>query len=151
MELGSLAANAALQMLFGAKERETSPAQRFSAAERPADFARAAPILPTSAANISMDSILFLQSEPEPELKGPTAAELFLQEIQTDPIERMREQIFEELGLTEDGLEQMPPEQRRAVEDQISALIEEKLRQSLGANQTSPETAAEYLARGLRA
>jgi hypothetical protein len=153
MELSALAANAALSMLFGAKAREKADAPGFAAPERPADFARPAPILPTSGANISMESVLFLQAQAEPAdaLKGPTATELFLEEIQKDPIERMREQIMEELGLSEESLAQMSPEERRAAEATISAMIEEKLRRSFGAERGETQTAAEYLTQALRA
>ncbi|HRP10901.1 MAG TPA: hypothetical protein PLK37_07705 [Terricaulis sp.] len=137
-------------MLFGAKEREKAAPAELFAPERPAEIARPAPVLPSSAANISFDSMLFLQSEEEPALKGPTAAELFLQEIQKDPIERMREQILEALGLTEEGLAQLPPDERRGVEEQISAMIEERLRQSNGADR-APETQAEALMQSLKA
>lgn len=140
MELSALAANAALQMLFGAKEREKIDAAGFIASQQPADFARPAPLLPTSAANISMDAMLFLQSEEAPKLEGPSAVDLFLAEIQKDPIERMREQIMEELGVSEEDLANMSPDERRAIEDQISALIEEKLRQGFGADRAEIRT-----------
>ncbi len=151
MELSALAANAALQMLFGAKEREKAAQGDFAAPERAADFARPAPILPASAANISMDSMLFLQTEAEaPKAEGPSATDLFLEEIQKDPIERMREQIMEELGVTEDDLAQMTPDERRAVEDQISTMIEEKLRQGFGVERAETETHTEALVAALR-
>ena len=149
MELSALAANAALSILFGAKEREKTDATGFAAPQQPADFARPAPLLPTSAANISMDAMLFLQSEEAPAIEAPSAADLFLAEIQKDPIERMREQIMEELGVSEEDLANMSPDERRAIEDQISALIEEKLRQGFGADR-APETQAEALMQALR-
>lgn len=151
MELSALAANAALSMLFGAKEREKADAASFTTPQQPADFARPAPMLPTNAANISIDAMLFLQSEDQqtPAIEGPSATDFFLAEIQKDPIERMREQIMEELGVSEEDLAQMSPEERRMVEDQISALIEEKLRQGFGADR-APETQAEALMQALR-
>ncbi len=152
MELSALAANAALSMLFGAKEREKAAPGNFTAPERPADFTRPAPILPSAGASISMDSVLFLHSETEPAaaVKPPTASELFLKEIQKDPIERMREQIMEELGLSDEALAQMSPEERRAAEDKISAMIEEKLRQGFGAERGDAQTAVEYLTQIMR-
>lgn len=150
MELSALAANAALSMLFGAKEREKTAPGDFTAPERSADFARTAPILPASAANISMDSMLFLQTEEAPKAEGPSATDLFLEEIRKDPIERMREQIMEELGVTEEDLAQMTPDERRAVEDQISAMIEEKLRQGFGVERAETETHTEALVAALR-
>ncbi|HRK65730.1 MAG TPA: hypothetical protein PLN53_15145, partial [Terricaulis sp.] len=118
--------------------------------ERPADFARPAPILADSAANISMDSMLFLQTEEAPKAEGPSATDLFLEEIRKDPIERMREQIMEELGVTEESLAQMSPDERRAVEDRISAMIEEKLRQGFGVERAETETQTEALTAALR-
>lgn len=151
MELSALAANAALSMFFGAKEREKAAPGDFAAPERPADFARTAPILPASAANISMDAMLFLQTEEKaPKLEGPSASDLFLAEIQKDPIERMREQIMEELGVREQDLAQMSPEERRAIEDQISAMIEEKLRQGFGVERAEADTQTEALVAALR-
>lgn len=150
MELSALAANAALSMLFSTQKRENADATRFSAPEPPANPAEAAPIAPPRPANISFDSVMFLQSEDAaPAIETPSATQLFLAEIQKDPIERWREQILESLGLTEEDLAAMPPEERRAVEEQIAALIEEKLRQGFGADR-APETAAEYLTQGLR-
>jgi len=139
-------------MLFGAKEREKAAPAELFAPQGPAEIARPTPILPSSAANISFDSMLFLQSEQpaEPAIQAPSATELFLQEIQKDPIERMREQILEALGLTEEGLAQLPPDERRMVEEQISAMIEERLRQSNGADR-APETQAEALMQSLKA
>ena len=150
MELSAIAASAALSMVFGAKQREKADAASFAAPAPPADFARPAPILPASAANISMDALLFLQAEDAaPNLEGPSATDAFLAEIQKDPIERMREQMLEELGLSEDDLARMSPDERRAVEDRISAMIEEKLRQGFGADR-APETQAEALMQALR-
>lgn len=152
MELSALAANAALSMLFGAKQRQTAPAERFAAPEQPANLARPQQTLPANAAAISFDAALFLQSEAasEPAIQTPSATELFLAEIQKDPIERMREQIMKELGLSEDDLAQMTPDERRAVEDEISAIIQERLRQGFGGDRNA-ETAAEYLAQGMKA
>lgn len=150
MELSALAANAALSMLFGAKEREKTAATDFMAPQQPADFARPAPMLPTSAANISMDAMLFLQAEEAPKLEGPSATDLFLAEIQKDPIERMREQIMEELGVSEEDLAQMSPDERRVIEDQISAMIEEKLRRGFGVERTEATTLAEALKQPLQ-
>ncbi|MCR6645941.1 MAG: hypothetical protein NVV62_16175 [Terricaulis sp.] len=146
MELSALAANAALSMLFGAKQRENAAEAGFAAPAQPANSAQPAPNLPGALSNISFDAVLFLQSEePQaPAISAPTPTEIFLEEIQKDPIERMREQILEELGLTEEDLAAMGPDERRATEDKISAMIEEKLRQGFGAR-SRPQTAAEYL------
>lgn len=94
--------------------------------------------------------MLFLQTEEAPKAEGPSATDLFLEEIRKDPIERMREQIMEELGVTEESLAQMSPDERRAVEDRISAMIEEKLRQSFGVERAETETQTEALVAALR-
>jgi hypothetical protein len=57
---------------------------------------------------LSFDNILQLQmiDEKPAQLKEISAEDLFLEEARKDPIERMRDQILEELGLTEDGIAQ---------------------------------------------
>lgn len=88
---------------------------------------------------LSLETIMNLPSLDEPapvKLIEPSAEEKFLEEARKSPIERMREQILEELGLTEEAIAQMSPDERRATEDKIRALIEEKLRQAMGADET---------------
>jgi hypothetical protein len=60
-------------------------------------------------------------------------------------MERMREQILQELGLTEDSLAQMSPEDRRIAEDKIRQMIEEKIRQAMNAGDAPPESNAAML------
>jgi hypothetical protein len=80
--------------------------------------------------------LLALQGEatdPAPQrMEEPSAEQLFLEEARKSPIQRMREQLLEELGLNEASLAQLPPEERRAIEDQIRKAIEEKFRQAMG-------------------
>ena len=47
--------------------------------------------------------------------------------IEKGPIAHMRERILEEMGLSEEDLSKMPPEQREAVEKTIAAKIKEWL------------------------
>lgn len=97
---------------------------------------------------ISFESILQLQSLDEPEVtavEAPTPTELFLEEARKDPIERMREQIMEELGISEADLAAMSPEERRATEEKIREMIEEKLRQANGADDGPAESNGEML------
>lgn len=93
---------------------------------------------------LSFETILQLQGQADEDaqakaledgmsVKPPTAEELFLKEARKSPIERMREQILESLGLTEESLAQLPPDEKRAMEDKIAKMIEEKLRESAGA------------------
>lgn len=94
-------------------------------------------ILPSSTAQpLSFANILALQSliDEEPaQLTEMTATQKFLQEAQKTPMERMREQILEQLGLSEEALAQMSPEDRRVAEDKIRQMIEEKIRQAMNA------------------
>lgn len=106
-------------------------------------------ILPSRAAPpLSFENILALQSlgEPEePKLEEMSATEKFLQEAQKTPMERMREQILEQLGLSEDALAQMSPEDRRVAEDKIRELIEEKIRQAMNGGDNAPSSNAEMI------
>jgi TPP-dependent pyruvate/acetoin dehydrogenase alpha subunit len=43
------------------------------------------------------------------------------------PIERLRKELLEKMGLTEDSLAQMPEEQRAAIEEEIRRAIKERL------------------------
>jgi hypothetical protein len=97
---------------------------------------------------LSFSSILALQSidaqrdaaEVSPVDKIPdTPEEIFLQESQKTPMERVREQILDQLGLTEDQIAQMAPEERRAAEDQIAKMAEEALRQGMTGDSASAE------------
>lgn len=105
-------------------------------------------ILPSAntSLGLSLETILQLQGQAEEqaqaieqseELKPPTAEEKFLEEARKSPIERMREQILKELGQTEDSLAQLPPEEKRAMEDKIAKMMEEKLRQGMGGEQSA--------------
>lgn len=114
-----------------------------------ANSAGALSILPSNSAHqLSFENILALQSlaDEEPaQLTEMSATEKFLQEAQKTPMERMREQILKELGLSEESLAQLPPEERRAAEDRIRELIEEKIRQAMGADGEAPESNAAAL------
>lgn len=89
-----------------------------------------------------------LQSLDEPEelqLTAPSATEIFLEEAQKSPIERMREQILAELGFSEESLAQLPPDEKRAMEDKIREMIEEKFRQGMGVDQAGSESNASMI------
>lgn len=96
---------------------------------------------------LSFETVIALQKIEDDEpatITAPSATEIFLEEARKSPIERMREQILEELGLTEDSLAQLPPEERRAIEDQIREKIEEKFRQANNAGDR-PDSNAEMV------
>lgn len=58
------------------------------------------------------------------------ARDAFLAYAKKTPLERMRDQILNALGYTEESLKQASPEERAAVEDKIRLLIEEKLKEA---------------------
>ncbi len=93
-----------------------------------------------------METLLALQSD---ELKptqvsvsgnAPSAEDLFLQEAHKSPMQRLREQILDSMGLTEDQLAQLPADQRRSVEDRIADIIKEKIREANGGAQSAQQT-----------
>jgi hypothetical protein len=51
----------------------------------------------------------------------------FLNYAKMSPMERLRANILKSMGLTEDQLKSMPPEQQKAVEQKIEQLIKEQL------------------------
>ena len=62
---------------------------------------------------------------------GPqTPAEEFLKYAQMSPAERIRAAILEELGITEEELEAMDPEARKAMEKVIAERIKDKVEQA---------------------
>lgn len=149
MTIGALGANSLLMLGFAQRMHGDTPADFDPGQNVQANPADAPSILPISSAQpLSFESILELQrlDEREPEaLKPPTAEELFLKEAQKHPMERSREQILEQLGISEEELAQLPPEEKRAMEDKIRELIEEKLRQANNAGDAPPGSNTEML------
>lgn len=149
MSIGAVTANP----LLSPQMRPNAPAAGESvwsnAAQRPANSAGPpATILPMGATmTLSFETIMNLQSLDEPapvKPTGATAEEKFLEEARKSPIERMRERILEELGLTEEAIAQMSPDERRATEDKIRAMIEERLREAAGVDR-APQTNAQMI------
>ena len=58
---------------------------------------------------------------------GRTAADELAEYLRKTPAQHMRDAILKELGLTEEDLDAMPPEKRKAVEETIAAKIKDKL------------------------
>jgi hypothetical protein len=56
-----------------------------------------------------------------------TAAQKLEEFLRKTPAEHMRDAILKEMGLTEEKLDAMPPEQRAAVEETIAEKIKERL------------------------
>jgi len=46
------------------------------------------------------------------------------------PEQRMRESILKQMGLTEDQLNSMPPDQKKAVEDKIASIMKQKMNEA---------------------
>ncbi|GAM98389.1 hypothetical protein U91I_02022 [alpha proteobacterium U9-1i] len=117
-----------------------------------ANSAGALSILPASQATpLSFETVLALQrlDEPPTTISAPSATDIFLEEARKTPMERMREQILEQLGLSEADLAQMSPEERRATEDTIRQLIQEKFRQAMGGEDQPAETNTEAMLKTL--
>jgi hypothetical protein len=64
--------------------------------------------------------------------KGNDVVQQFLDYAKMDPIQRMRAGILKSMGLTEDDLKNMSPEQQKAVEQKIEQLIQEQLKKNAG-------------------
>jgi hypothetical protein len=148
MTIGAIGANASL--LLGMLGKSRVDAAPFQPSGLPCSENSAGPlsILPISSAQpLSFDNVLQLQrlDEPEPEIRAPAATEIFLKEARKGPMERMREQIMQQLGVTEADLAAMPPEEKRAMEDRIRQLIEEKLRQGMGVDNAEADSNAAEL------
>lgn len=145
MNIGSVSLNALLQLTSPRPMLEFDKSSWPGAENIPANPAGPLQIFPiNSATQLSMETVLELQRvEPESvSLAPPSAEELFLEEARKSPAERMREQVLEALGLTEDDLASMAPEERAAVEQQIADMIKEKMRQAMGADREAPDSNA---------
>ncbi len=59
--------------------------------------------------------------------KGDDVVQEFLDYAKMDPMERLRANILKSMGLTEDDLKNMSPEQQKAVEQKIEQLIKQQL------------------------
>jgi len=59
-----------------------------------------------------------------------TPADDFLEYARMTPAERIRAAILDELGITEEELENMSPEARKAMEKQIAERMKEKVEQA---------------------
>ena len=150
MTIGAIGTNPLLSLMSRAQNAGAS-AGVFAPVNTNAAANSAGPlsILPSSSAvQLSFNNILALQSltdEESAQLTEMSAMEKFLKEEQKTPMERMREQVFEALGLTEEALAQMTPDERRSAEDKIREMIEEKIRQGMNGGDKSPDSNAEMM------
>ncbi|MCA6124074.1 hypothetical protein J6500_19565 [Bradyrhizobium sp. WSM 1704] len=65
-------------------------------------------------------------------LGGSSVEQEFLKYAQMSPMDRMRANILKSMGLSEDDLKNMSPEQRKAVEQKIKDLIEQQFEKNAG-------------------
>ena len=72
----------------------------------------------------------------------PSPRDEFLEWADMDPTERLRAQILKSLGISDEELEAMSPEERAAVEDDIRKTIEEKLGVADAAAEATDEIAS---------
>lgn len=63
----------------------------------------------------------------------------FLELSKMTPVERLRKELLDNMGMTEESLAQMPPEERSAVEEEIRRAI----KQQLGIDETQQAGTAE--------
>ena len=64
---------------------------------------------------------------------GDSVVQQFMDYAKMNPMERMRAEILKSMGLTEDDLKKMSPEQQKAVEQKIEQIIKQKLEKNAGA------------------
>jgi TPP-dependent pyruvate/acetoin dehydrogenase alpha subunit len=67
--------------------------------------------------------------------KSNDVVQQFLDYAKMDPMERLRANILKSMGLTEDDLKNMTPEQQKAVEQKIEQLIQQELQKSTNKGQ----------------
>lgn len=80
-----------------------------------------------SASIFSLQSIEFTVDE-NGKPTGIKATDEFLAHMKKTPEERVRANILKSIGVTEEELESLPPEQRQAIEEKIKEIIKEKIR-----------------------
>lgn len=86
-----------------------------------------APTIGPSIGTSGFASSLWTLGATEDSSAGPSPRDELLEWADMDPAERLRAMILEAMGLSEDDLEAMTPEERAAAEDEIRQAMEEKL------------------------
>ena len=69
-------------------------------------------------------------SKSAEQIAAKSPAEDFLEYARMTPAERIRASILDEMGITEEELEQMGPEERKAIEKVIAERTKEKVEQA---------------------
>lgn len=82
------------------------------------------------------------EKEESIEDKSNHAREDFLEYVEKTPIERIREQILEKLGITEEQLASLPPEERAKIEEDIAKEIEKRVKGEGATSQSSLDVLA---------
>jgi TPP-dependent pyruvate/acetoin dehydrogenase alpha subunit len=64
--------------------------------------------------------------------QGDSLVQQFMDYAKESPMQRMRTSILKSMGLTEDNLKKMSPEQQKAVEQKIEQIIKQELQKNAG-------------------
>ena len=64
--------------------------------------------------------------------QGDDVVQQFMDYAKMSPMERMRASILKSMGLTEDDLTKMSPEQQKAIEQKIEQMIKQELQKNAG-------------------
>jgi hypothetical protein len=86
----------------------------------------------TSAANAASSTSTTTPATGKLKPKGDDVVQEFLDYAKMDPMARMRANILKSMGLTEDDLKNMSPEQQKAVEQKIEQIIQQQLQKNAG-------------------
>ena len=130
--LGKTDEPSAADKLFGAKSGKDDPAKP---AASNTSFPTAPPV------NLGVEALLALQdaaaptsaqtptgsSEAVAEDNGPSAADQFLDYMKKTPEERLRDKILKALGVTEEDIKSMTPDERVALEEKIKEIVKETM------------------------
>lgn len=93
-----------------------------------------------SYASTSLDSAESVTDSSE--ATASNAFDDFRKFLNMTPEQRMRMQILASMGLTEEQVQAMPPEQQKKVEDEIKLRIKEQIRQATGIDATNGTAAS---------
>jgi hypothetical protein len=106
-----------LQSAAASEQSATDFQATLEAAQRSASSTGSSPL--TTGAAASVEAVAAEQPM--------TAAQKLEEFLRKTPAEHMRDAILKEMGVTEEELDAMPPEQRAAVEETIAEKIKERL------------------------
>ena len=86
------------------------------------------PTVETSAAIPSgLANALWVNKQEKAERESDGLLSDFMELSKMSPIERLRKELLEAMGLTEESLAQLPPDQRKAIEEELRRAIKERL------------------------